>query len=77
MGPFYMYSYGVRNNASPMASADVALSCKSVRPVTRGGHDRSFTPNGQPFSTHTMSETKLSILRKSRDYFSGKILKIA
>ncbi len=38
MGTFYMYSYGIRNNASPTsASADAALSCKPVWPVTRGG----------------------------------------
>ncbi len=39
MGPFYMYSYGVRNNASPTSiSWYAALSCKPGRPVTRGGH---------------------------------------
>ncbi len=31
---------------------------------------------GQPFSTHVIRETKLSILRKSCDYFQGKMIKI-
>ncbi len=64
MGPFYMYSYGIRNNTSP-ASADATLSCKPVRPVTRGGCGSTCSADGnlEPLSDGNLENISKSFLK--------------